>query len=330
MTNRDIAQELSEDLEHLRNRELKLRETRVEVSVAVPEEVEQYAGTDQEAYDRMGEEDEDDDEQEEDTAEIEDEIEDEDDNQESPFGVWSKDTVGIKRLKVLLYGVSGTGKTTMAATFPKPLFLDLENGLRSTLRVGSVLRYPADPDKSVKKYEQVVDFFNKVATVKNPQFETIVIDSLNELQKLLADYLVAKHTKVKRQYGDQLTLADYGKTNRDFSKVVRSFLNLPYHIVFTAASTSRSPGDDEVQLMPKFVGAQVGPDIQRMMDMIGYCHAKNINGVSQHYVSFHITPQYIAKDRMGIVSRDIPNHFDSLVGSVKDQPVFDQLTKGAK
>jgi hypothetical protein len=329
MTNRDIAQELSEDLEHLRNRDVILRETTVGVNVAVPEEVEQYAGTDQEAYDRMGEEDEyEDDDTEEEEISLEPYYEG--NNPDEFYGVWSKDTVGIKRLKVLLYGVAGTGKTTMAATFPKPLFLDLENGLRSTLRVGSVLRYPADPDKSVKKYEQVVDFFNKVATVKNPQFETIVIDSLNELQKLLADYLVAKHTKVKRQYGDQLTLADYGKTNRDFSKVVRSFLNLPYHIVFTAASTSRNPGDDDVQLMPKFVGAQVGPDIQRMMDMIGYCHAKNVNGISQHYVSFHITPQYIAKDRMGIVSRDIPNHFDSLVGSVKDQPVFDQLTKGAK
>lgn len=273
------------------------------------------------------EEDEDDEIQEEGEDE---EIEDEESSDDVAFGVWNRDTVGIKRLKVLLYGVAGTGKTTMAATFPKPLFLDLENGMRSTLRVGPVDRYPADPNKSVKSYTQVVDFYRRVVALKNSPYETIVIDSLNELQRLLADHLVSKYTKVKRQYGDQLTLADYGKTNRDFSKLVRLFLNMPYHIVFTAASTSRNPGDDEVQIMPKFVGAQVGPDVQRMMDMIGYCHAKNINGVSQHYVSFHITPQYLAKDRMGIVSRDIPNNFNSLVGSVKDQLVFDQLTKGAK
>lgn len=266
--------------------------------------------------------------QDEEMEDDQDEVEDEDSG--SPFGVWSKDTVGIKRLKVLLYGVAGTGKTTMAATFPKPLFLDLEGGMRSTLRVGEVIRYPADHNKSIQSYDQVKAFYSAVIRVKNPTFETIVIDSLNELQRLMADHLVKKYDKVKRQYGDQLTLADYGKTNRDFSKAVRSFLNLPYHIVFTAASTSRSPGDDEVQLMPKFVGSQVGPDIQRMMDMIGYCHAKTINNQSQHYVSFHITPQYIAKDRMGIVGRDIPNNFDSLVGSVKDQPVFNQLTKGEK
>lgn len=277
--------------------------------------------------------------QEEDDEEDEGIIEEGEDNQDeveeessddAAFGVWNKETAGVKRLKVLLYGVAGTGKTTMAATFPKPLFLDLENGLRSTLRVGSVLRYPANPDKSVKSYAEVVDFYRKVVATKNPEFETIVIDSLNELQGLLAQHLVSKFTKVKRQYGDQLTLADYGKTNRDFSKVVRLFLNMPYHIVFTAASTSRNPGDDEVQITPKFVGAQVGPDVQRMMDMIGYCHSKTINGISQHYVSFHITPQYLAKDRMGIVSRDIPNNFNSLVGSVKDQLVFEQLTKGAK
>jgi hypothetical protein len=239
-------------------------------------------------------------------------------NQDNAFGVWSSETVGIKRLKMLLYGVSGTGKTTFAATFPRPLFLDLESGLRSTLRVKPVLRYPANPDEDVKNYQQVVDFYQLVRSAVNPQFDTIVIDSLNELQVLVTHNVVTRFTGVRRQYDDQLTMADYGKANRDFMKVIRLFLKLPYHVVFTAIASQREPGDEETQVFPKFVGKQVGPDLQRMMDMIGYCHAKRMpDGSSQHYVSFHITPQYVAKDRMGIVNRDIPNNFDSLINSVR-------------
>lgn len=247
---------------------------------------------------------------------IEDEVEREDND--SYFGVWDNQVVA-KRMKVLLYGVSGTGKTTMAATFPKPLFLDLEGGMLSTRRVKPVLRYPRDPSEDIKSYAQVVDFYHLVKGEKNPQFETIVIDSLNELQLLVTQHVVTKFTGVKRQYDDQLTLADYGKANRDFSKVVRLFLKLPYHIVFTAVSTQKESFEEgDIQIAPKFVGKQVGPDIQRMMDMIGYCHAKRMqDGTSQHYVSFRITDKYLAKDRLGIAARDVPNNYESLINSAK-------------
>lgn len=256
--------------------------------------------------------------------ELDDELE-EDSTEEAggSFGVWDEH-VKAKRIKVLLYGLSGMGKTTMAATFPKPLFLDLEGGMLSTRRVGPVLRYPRDPSQSVKSYPEVVEFYKAVVAEKNPQFETIVIDSLNELQTLLTAYVVSKFTGVKRQYNDQMTLADYGKANRDFSKVVRLFLNLPYHIVFTAMSTQRDFGEEsDVQIAPKFVGKQVGPDVQRMMDMIGYCYAKEMPDKStQHYVSFKMSSKYLAKDRIGIARQDIPNSFDALMSNTERTKIY--------
>lgn len=290
-------------------------------SIAVPEEVDnEYVDSDQEAYDRMDEEEEQEDE--EDILEEELGIEEgQNSTQKNVFGVWDSE-VATPRLKVMLYGVSGTGKTTMAATFPRPVFLDMEGGMLS-VRKYSPLRYPADPNKDIKNYSQVVDFIQLVRSYKPGEapFETIVLDSLNELQILVSQYIVQKYTKVKRQYHDQLTLADYGKANRDFAKLVRLFIKMPYHVVFTAMSTQKESGDDsDIQIMPKFTGKQVGPDVQRMMDMIGYCHAKRMkDGSSEHYVSFHITPQYIAKDRLGIVSKDIPNNYASLISSTKGE-----------
>lgn len=234
----------------------------------------------------------------------------------SPFGVWSPQTVGEKRLKVLLYGVSGVGKTTFAASFPKPLFLDLESGMMSTLRVGEVMRYPSDPNRDITSYSQVKEFYNLVRKDCNPQYQTIVIDSVNELQVLVAQNVVAKYDRVKRQYDDQLTLADYQKANSDVVKVVRAFIKLPFNVVFTATSTRMEPGEDGVMLTPKLVGKVVGPTLEKLMDLIGYCYAKPTkDGGSEHYASFHITPRYLAKDRLGIVSRDIPNTYEALIGS---------------
>lgn len=239
------------------------------------------------------------------------------------FGVWDENIV-VRRMKVLLYGVSGTGKTTMAATFPRPLFLDLEGGMLST-RKYKPLRYPADPNEDIKAYPEVIDFYKLVKkyTPETAPFETIVIDSLNELQLLVAQYVIEKYTGVKRQYNDQPTMADYGKANRMFMQVTRLFLKLPYHIIFTAISNQKETGDEDIQVAPKFVGKQVGPDIQRMMDMVGYCHAKRVqDGSSQHYVSFKITPQYLAKDRLDIVLRDIPNSYEALISNSRNKGAF--------
>ena len=38
-------------------------------------------------------------------------------------------TFDALKLKVLVYGESGTGKTLFAGTFPKPLFFDFDGGM---------------------------------------------------------------------------------------------------------------------------------------------------------------------------------------------------------
>lgn len=232
---------------------------------------------------------------------------------ESPFGVWSADTAGEKGFKMLLYGPSGVGKTRMSATFPRPLFLDLEDGLRTTVRVKPVLRYPADPRQQIASLDQVKTFYSLVKRDPNPQYETIVIDSLNELQLLVMKNVLSRFD-ANRQYEDQPTMADYGKVIRDFTSIIRLFLKLPYHIIFTAVETPREY--PEQQVFPQFIGKKTGPDVQRMMEMIGYCHVVNgSGGESRHVVSFHQSPLWVAKDRFGVASPEIPNTYEALVGT---------------
>ena len=50
----------------------------------------------------------------------------------------------VKDIKIpktfLFYGKSGTGKTTLAGTFPKPLFLDVNENGTSSVRVSSKIK----------------------------------------------------------------------------------------------------------------------------------------------------------------------------------------------
>lgn len=239
----------------------------------------------------------------------------------SKFGEWSAKTAEQKDLKVLLYGPSGAGKTRFAATFPRPLFLDLENGLRSTLQVKSVLRYPANPKRQITNFTQVQKFIELVKADENPQYDTIVVDSLTELQLLIHKHVVSQYD-ANRQYEDQMTMADYGKANRDFIDTIRDFLRLPYNIVFTAIETPREY--EEQQVYPKFIGKQTGPDLLRIMEMIGYCHVVKKGESFKHYCSFQMSPTYVAKDRMGVTDRDIPNDYESLISAAKRTITIDE------
>lgn len=230
--------------------------------------------------------------------------------EEEPFGVWDASTAVDKGFKVLLYGPTGAGKTWFAATFPRPLFLDLEGGLRTTTQVGPVLRFPKDPKQVVESMQQVRDFYRQVRRAKNPNFDTVIIDSLNELVVLVTKEVVGTFD-ANRSYEDKLTWDDYGKIGRDTLNTVREFLRLPYHIVFTAVETPREY--DGQQVYPKFLGKMIWPEVQRMMEQIGYVHVvKGQDGI-EHVVGFRLDPAYIAKDRLGIKEKYLPNHFSSLV-----------------
>lgn len=233
---------------------------------------------------------------------------------ESPFGTWSSKTVRKKSWKILLYGASGSGKTSFSATFPRPLFLDLEGGLRSTVRIKPVLRYPSDPNRVVSSFTSVRKFLKIVKETKEPNFDTIVVDSLNELQLLITKNVVSEFDAT-RMYEDQLTYSDYGKIGRDFIKTIRDFISLPYNIVFTAIETPREYEDQQVY--PKFVGKMVWPDLQRIIEMIGYCKVVGKGDKLQHVVNFELAETHIAKSRVELINTQFPNDYDSLIKNEK-------------
>jgi hypothetical protein len=96
--------------------------------------------------------------------------------------------------RAVIYGPEGVGKTSLAALFPKALFLDTE---------GSTIRYNLSRIK-VKNWPHLLEICDDLAK-DAAGFKTIVIDTADWAQQLAADYILAIHKRPS--LGDW----DYGK-----------------------------------------------------------------------------------------------------------------------
>ncbi|WP_374387163.1 ATP-binding protein [Brevundimonas sp.] len=100
--------------------------------------------------------------------------------------------------RLLIYGPEKMGKTTLASEFPAPVFLQTERGESGDLELDSF--------GHLTSYEQVIEAMGVLAT-EDHTFQTIVLDSVSALQKLIWDK-VCRDSNVK---SIELAGGGYGK-----------------------------------------------------------------------------------------------------------------------
>lgn len=90
-----------------------------------------------------------------------------------------------------IYGGAGTGKTSLATTFPNPIFIRAEDGLSSI---------PSDkmPD-AFPILETGSDIFNQLLALikEDHQYKTVVIDSISKLDRLFTDEITKGDSNAK-------------------------------------------------------------------------------------------------------------------------------------
>lgn len=144
-------------------------------------------------------------------------------------------------LKLILKGPSGTGKTTKAALFPRPGILSLDNNLSSLKMLPPEVRknikiYNCTVDKNglPVKGEKIFERFNElvVSAMNNPDLDSVVIDSLTTLGKVIENY-VLKTTKVDAV----MEIQDWRSFSNCVDWVMESLCTNPAvkkHVIFTA------------------------------------------------------------------------------------------------
>ena len=168
--------------------------------------------------------------------------------------------------RLLLHGVEGIGKSSFAAQAPDPVFVQTEDGLTQI----DVPKFPL-----AESFDSVMDNLNALLNEQH-DYQTVVIDSIDWLEKLAVQKVLEKHN-------GKTTLAefDYGRGYAMLIPLFESVINLlnklrrlrKMNVVVTAHSKSEKiedpTGASYDQYAPR-LDKRVNGLIREWSDLIGF------------------------------------------------------------
>lgn len=243
-------------------------------------------------------------------------------------------TTDIKNqfLKILCYGQPGSGKTTFAGSPARrfrTLVLSAESGLLSLQNLrhddGSLVEIDYSP---IRKFEDMEQAFLELKNGKHP-YTAIGIDSLTEIQKVCMDHIM------ETQKREQMEMRDWGTLAMKIERMVRSFRDLPMHVIVTALEESETDKlTGEVRVLPALKGS-VQQQLPAYFDEVFYCYAKEIthdDGKKEHkhYILTRNSGKFIGKDRSGklpavMVDPDFGKVYDLVFTQPKEKNDADKV-----
>lgn len=179
-------------------------------------------------------------------------------------------TTGVEKtpIKTVIYGAEGVGKSSLAASFPNPLFLDAEGG---TLRL------------NVRRI-RIQDWEGLIATVKevlaNPEVcQTLVLDTADWAESYCIDYICAKYRQASIEsfgYGKGYTYVqeEFGELLKLLSKLTEVGIN---PVIIAHGKPRKFELPDEQGAFDRYetkLTRQVAPLIKEWCDMLLFCNYK--------------------------------------------------------
>lgn len=190
-----------------------------------------------------------------------------------------------KKLSVIIAGVPGIGKTTLALSAPKPLLIDLDNGVS---RVEA--KYRTDT-AIVSSYHELIDDLSKSDL---SCYETIVIDTGGKLLEMLKPVVIAEDSKNGKRDGN-LSLQGYGAIKKKFKKFIDYVKGLGKHLVVIFHASEVDVGNDMTGLRIRIEGSSKD-EIWDDIDLGGFIE---MNG-QRRQIGFSNCDRYYAKGTHGI------------------------------
>ena len=211
-------------------------------------------------------------------------------------------------VKMLVCGDRGVGKTVFSCSVDRTIFIDVEGG---SLSIQKRIKDKKVARKRFDTFDEIEEFVRGLRE-KGSKADTLVIDSITELQKKLMDSMVAQHPEVKRPYGDGLTVGDWGYNTERMRRFIRMARDLDMNVIFTAlAMDEKNEMTGAVKTLPK-MSSKLSADVCGYVDIVGYLYVDNAtdeDGESVPVRRMLVQPvgMYYAKDRSGALGNVIDN-----------------------
>jgi len=242
--------------------------------------------------------------------------------------------------KVVLYGPEGIGKSSLAAQFPNPVFIDTEG---STKRL-NVKRLPKPSSWEMLKQQAVW-----VKQQGSSVFGSLIIDTVDWAEMLCVEGVCAAHSKTGvEDFG-------YGKGYIFVAEEIGRFLNLlsdvveaGIHVVLTAhAQIIKFEQPDEMGAYDRYqlklgqkTSSRTAPLVKEWADMVLFINYKTFSvavdkdgkknkaqgGARTMYTTHH--PAWDAKNRHGLPD-ELPLDY-SRIAHIFNQPVQQQTPPPAQ
>lgn len=215
-----------------------------------------------------------------------------------------------KAQKVVVYGPEGIGKSTFAAQFPNPLFIDTE-GSTNNMEVARL-----DKPSSWTMILQQIDFIKL-----NKPCQTVVIDTIDWAERLGIDFVCSRGDKTsitKFGYGE-----GYIQLEEEFGKFLNrlsDLIEVGINVVLTAhAKITKFEQPDELGAYDRYelklgnkTTAKTASLVKEWADMVLFCNYKTMSvatddkgtkfkgqgGKRVIYTTHH--PAWDAKNRFGL------------------------------
>lgn len=180
-----------------------------------------------------------------------------------------------KILSMLIYGMAGSGKTTLALSAPNPVIMDFENGLD---RVNYAHRVPSFTPTS---WEEVNGAIMELRN--SPDILTVVVDSIDRLMDCAMDYVRQTQPKLIQRDGTP-SLKAFGARKMLYQQFVQQMRTMGKNIIYVAhvIEDKRKVGSDEVIFYRPNISKSNAPDITTDLDMEGFMFADGGN----RYITF--------------------------------------------
>lgn len=193
--------------------------------------------------------------------------------------------VHVNGVKCLVYGQAGAGKTTLAATMPKPIIISAEGGLLSI--------QDADlPYIEVSNMNDLKEAFEWVSGENGKEYDSVILDSLSEIAEV-----VLIHEKEVNKDGR----AAYGELAVQMTSLIRAFRDLPgKHVLMTAKMEKSQDENGRLLFSPSMPGAKVAQQLPYFFDLVLALRVeKDAEGVTQRALMCDSDGLWNAKDRSG-------------------------------